>query len=65
VREVKKMPLFNYKCEACSKEFEELVMSLDERVLCPRCKSENVKRQLPNRICGHINSGGGGNPGFT
>lgn len=59
------MPLFNYKCESCSKEFEELVSSSNERVLCPQCKGENVKKQLPSRICGHISSGGNSNPGFT
>jgi putative FmdB family regulatory protein len=44
------MPLFNYKCNDCNREFEELVRSGDEKVFCPDCKSENVKRNFPNKF---------------
>lgn len=60
------MPLFNYICEDCGKEFEELVRSADEKVPCPKCSSEKVKRQLPNRICANMHSSGGaGSHGFS
>lgn len=31
------MPILQYKCPACGKEFEELVKSHGEEVLCPAC----------------------------
>lgn len=38
------MPILEYKCSACGKEFEELVKRCDEEVLCPDCgtKAERV-----------------------
>jgi putative FmdB family regulatory protein len=41
------VPLFNYKCQKCGKKFEELVRSCSEKVTCPECKSEDVKKALP------------------
>lgn len=40
------MPLFEYKCTDCDNRFEELVSSGDVKVFCPKCKSEEVSRQL-------------------
>lgn len=31
------MPLLQYTCEKCKKEFEELVKKFDEEVTCPTC----------------------------
>ena len=31
------MPILQYKCPACGKEFEELVKSHEEEVKCPVC----------------------------
>lgn len=33
------MPLLQYKCPHCGKEFEELVKKFDAPVLCPSCGS--------------------------
>lgn len=44
------MPFFNYKCLDCESSFEELVRSSDEKVICPKCKSERVEKKLPNRL---------------
>lgn len=38
------MPLFEYFCKDCSHEFEVLVRSRDEGILCPQCKSEKVSK---------------------
>lgn len=31
------MPIFEYRCTACGKQFEELVKKYDDAVACPRC----------------------------
>ncbi len=40
------MPLFEYRCKKCRKEFEELVRSCAEKVCCPACKSGKVEKKL-------------------
>ena len=40
------MPIFEYKCSDCHKNFEELVLGSHSTVLCPECKSEKVEKQL-------------------
>lgn len=39
------MPIFDYKCEGCGHAFEELVRG-DEVILCPKCDTEKVTRQI-------------------
>jgi putative FmdB family regulatory protein len=34
----KHMPILQYKCPKCGKEFEELVSKFDVAVNCPNCK---------------------------
>jgi putative FmdB family regulatory protein len=42
------MPLYEYRCDACSKGFEMLrrMSEADHGVACPACASRKVKRQL-------------------
>jgi putative FmdB family regulatory protein len=40
----KKMPIYNYNCEDCNKEFEVLVKSCDDKTECSSCGSKNVKK---------------------
>ncbi|HCF58489.1 MAG TPA: FmdB family transcriptional regulator [Myxococcales bacterium] len=40
------MPLYEYRCDACAIRFEELVRSQTERVRCPKCGTDAVKRQM-------------------
>lgn len=42
------MPLYGFECQDCEDEFEELVMSSFkvEDVVCPKCGSKHVQRQL-------------------
>ncbi|MFO0974541.1 MAG: zinc ribbon domain-containing protein [Phycisphaerae bacterium] len=42
------MPVFEYQCEACRHEFEELVRSAGaaDRAACPACGSRKVARKL-------------------
>ena len=40
------MPLFEFRCEKCQNEFEELLFRRDEEsgVSCPSCGSERVEK---------------------
>ena len=40
------MPIFEFCCDKCGREFEELVMSSSEKISCPECKSEDVKKLM-------------------
>lgn len=40
------MPMFEFICEACEHEFEELVSTADELAPCPKCNSDRVSRVL-------------------
>lgn len=40
------MPLFEYKCEDCGAEFEEIVMTSGDEILCRNCRSKNVKKLM-------------------
>ena len=43
------MPVYEYKCEKCDRDFS-LEMKISEytkkKITCPKCKSEEVKRQI-------------------
>jgi len=39
------MPIFEYHCMECNKEFEVLVLG-DQEISCPTCKANNVKKLL-------------------
>lgn len=55
------MPLFNYRCLECESSFEEFIRSSDEKVLCPKCKSERVEKKLPSRLNSSAASASHGN----
>ncbi|MFW5730504.1 MAG: FmdB family zinc ribbon protein [Desulfonatronovibrionaceae bacterium] len=38
------MPIHEYCCHKCNKEFEEIVLSSDETVVCPECGSDRVEK---------------------
>lgn len=47
------MPLFDYKCPECGKEFSELVKSSEVEVACPVC-GKKAERNYSGTICGSI-----------
>jgi len=40
------MPIFEYRCNDCGEEFEELVSVQAPEVICIKCKSRNVKKKF-------------------
>ena len=48
------MPIYEYCCQDCCKEFETLVFG-DEKPDCPSCSSANVCRQMS--VCGFMSKG--------
>lgn len=44
------MPLFDFKCNKCGKEFETLVMGSDKPV-CPECGSDDLEKLMSSYAC--------------
>ena len=40
------MPMYEFRCNKCRKKFEELVLSREARVQCPKCKKTDVTRLM-------------------
>lgn len=38
------MPIFNFVCDDCGAEFEDLVMKRDEVIICPDCSSKKTHK---------------------
>lgn len=39
------MPIYEYACKKCGREFEELIRG-DEKPVCPNCGDADVQRQM-------------------
>ena len=46
LQEVNCMALFDYKCKGCGEVSEYLVFSDSEKLLCKKCGSENLEKQI-------------------
>lgn len=57
------MPVYEYVCEKCGKQFELLLRTSEEKPTCPSCESDRLRKLFS--VCG-LNfgtapgSGGGG-----
>ncbi|MGL1932602.1 MAG: zinc ribbon domain-containing protein [Desulfotalea sp.] len=40
------MPIHDYICKTCDHKFEHMSKNSAEKVICPKCKSEDVSKQL-------------------
>lgn len=61
LKEVRKVPIVDYICEKCGAAFFEIVNSPEEKVICPRCGNEEVKKVYKGKYYG--NKGCSGNCG--
>ena len=54
------MPIYEYSCEKCGKEFEELVFSAEECPKCPGCGAPETHKLMS--CCRFKAGGNGGDP---
>jgi len=40
------MPIFEYRCRDCGAQFEKIVRSSSDGVVCERCESQHLERLL-------------------
>ena len=63
------MPLYEYRCDACGRTFEELRSSreADAPIACPSCESDRTGRKLSSFAAstGSAKGGGGCGTRFT
>ena len=52
------MPIYEYQCSKCDTEFEELILSANDKIACPKCGSRKV-RKLASTFA-HRTKGAGG-----
>lgn len=57
------MPIYEYKCSKCKKEFEVLIFNLSEKVECKFCGSKKVKRMFSTFGIGGKDSSSGNSKG--
>ena len=58
------MPIYEYRCLKCQKSFEQLILSVQDKVACRQCNSMKVERLLSVFSSGRdIDSFGGSSGG--
>ncbi|MGE5302164.1 MAG: FmdB family zinc ribbon protein [Alphaproteobacteria bacterium] len=40
------MPIYEYQCRRCHHNFEQIILSTREKVICPQCDSRAVEKRL-------------------
>jgi putative FmdB family regulatory protein len=40
------MPIYEYQCKKCKKEFECLVLGSEGNIVCPECNGKDVQRLM-------------------
>ena len=49
------MPVYEFECLDCKRDFEQLVMGSGSKIECPHCKGNNANKKMS--VCG-MSSGG-------
>jgi putative FmdB family regulatory protein len=58
------MPIYEFQCETCQHEFEELVMKRDEVITCPSCGGEHARKLMSSfAVTGSARLSGGNSCG--
>lgn len=47
------MPIYEYACKTCTARFETLVLSSDEKVVCPSCHGSELEKLISAPSVGH------------
>lgn len=52
------MPIYEYECRSCAREFQYLVMRPDEEknLVCPGCQGKDLRRVI-SRVAYHLSEG--------
>ena len=58
------MPIYEYRCNACSEEFEKLVFG-NKDVDCPKCSSLDVKKKMSTFGMSGVEKPSAGSSGCT
>lgn len=40
------MPIYEFHCQGCGRDFEELVLGRPEKIVCPDCGSEDCRKLM-------------------
>ncbi len=40
------MPIYEFTCQDCGEQFEEILLGEEEEVACPACSGQNVQRLI-------------------
>jgi len=40
------MPIYEFHCDKCESDFEELVLRKDEKIQCPKCSNPDVQKKM-------------------
>ncbi|OIO71765.1 MAG: hypothetical protein CO186_11255 [Zetaproteobacteria bacterium CG_4_9_14_3_um_filter_49_83] len=47
------MPIYEFHCRQCERDFETLVMRSQEKVSCPDCGSDQLQKLISAHAVGH------------
>ncbi len=57
------MPIYEFSCNDCSQKFEKLIMRKGQKILCPECSGDQVKKLISS--CNFGSSDGTVQPAST